>query len=231
MTSCGDRQRPHRGARSQERPAPSAGSMLRALDRDLVAQALLDPGVTSTRVGTDGLIAHADTAKVGKIELIHVHAAGLDRGGGRQLRGAARHQRGRRGDRPGQLRQARPRRRPRSPRHRRQPQRLGAHGTRQDDLILDIAGNPALSRLRRALTPHGAAVFVAGERSGVITGLRRQLGGALLAPVIDQRLVLLLVRERSSDYERLARLVESGRSCLPGPLLPARAGRLRGVTT
>ena len=35
--------------------------------------------------------------------------------------------------------------------------------------------------------------------------------GALLSPVIGQRLVLLLARERSSDYERLARLVESGR--------------------
>jgi len=45
----------------------SAGSVLRALDRDLVAQALLNAGVTSTSVGTDGLLAHADTAKVGKI--------------------------------------------------------------------------------------------------------------------------------------------------------------------
>ena len=45
----------------------SAGSMLRALDRDLVAQALLDAGVTSTPVGSDGLLAHADTAKVGEI--------------------------------------------------------------------------------------------------------------------------------------------------------------------
>ena len=45
----------------------SAGSMLRALDRDLVAQALLDVGVTSTAVGTDGLLAHAESATVGKI--------------------------------------------------------------------------------------------------------------------------------------------------------------------
>jgi len=45
----------------------SAGSLLRAPDRDVVAQALLDAGVTSTPVGTDGLLAHADTAKVGKI--------------------------------------------------------------------------------------------------------------------------------------------------------------------
>ncbi len=85
-----------------------------------------------------------------------------------------------------------------------------ADGKRCYDLILDVAGNPPVSRLRRALTPRGTAVFVGGERSGVITGMRRQLGGALLSPFIGQRLVLLLARERSSDYERLARLVESG---------------------
>ncbi len=84
-----------------------------------------------------------------------------------------------------------------------------ADGTRHYDLILDIAGNPPVSRLRRALTPRGTAVFVGGERSGVITGMRRQLGGALLSPFIGQRLVLLLARERSSDYERLARLIEA----------------------
>ncbi|MGD9959001.1 NAD(P)-dependent alcohol dehydrogenase [Nocardioides sp.] len=85
-----------------------------------------------------------------------------------------------------------------------------ADGTRRYDLILDIAGNPPVSRLRRALTPRGTAVFVGGESSGVITGMRRQVGGALLSPFIGQRLVLLLARERSTDYERLARLVESG---------------------
>ena len=85
-----------------------------------------------------------------------------------------------------------------------------ADGTRRYDLILDIAGNPPVRRLRRALTPRGTAVFVGGESSGVITGMRRQLGGALLSPFIGQRLVLLLARERSTDYERLARLVESG---------------------
>ncbi len=85
-----------------------------------------------------------------------------------------------------------------------------ADGTRRFDLILDIAGNPPVSRLRRALTPRGTAVFVGRESSGVITGMRRQLGGALLSLFIGQRLVLLLARERSTDYEQLARLVESG---------------------
>jgi ABC-2 type transport system ATP-binding protein len=45
----------------------SAGSMLRTLDRDVIAQALLDSGVTSTPVGPDGLLAHAEAAQVGKI--------------------------------------------------------------------------------------------------------------------------------------------------------------------
>ena len=35
------------------------------------------------------------------------------------------------------------------------------------DLILDIAGNPSLKRLRRALEPRGTAVFVGGEDAGV----------------------------------------------------------------
>ena len=41
-----------------------------------------------------------------------------------------------------------------------------ADGTRRYDLILDIAGNPTLSRLRRALTPTGTVVIVGGEEGG-----------------------------------------------------------------
>ncbi|WP_372733353.1 NAD(P)-dependent alcohol dehydrogenase [Nocardioides sp.] len=111
-----------------------------------------------------------------------------------------------------------------------------ADGTRRYDLILDIAGNPAVTRLRRALTPSGTAVFVGGEGSGVITGMRRQLGGALLSPFIDHRLVLLLARERSTDYEHLARLVESGQlmpaldRCYPLERAAYAVGRLENGT-
>ncbi len=45
----------------------SAGSMVRALDRDVVATALLEGGIASTPVGPDGLLAHADTGQVGMI--------------------------------------------------------------------------------------------------------------------------------------------------------------------
>ena len=39
-----------------------------------------------------------------------------------------------------------------------------ADGTRRYDLILDIAGNPPIPRLRRALAPRGTVVFVGGEQ-------------------------------------------------------------------
>jgi ABC-2 type transport system ATP-binding protein len=45
----------------------SAGSMLRALDRDVIARALLESGISSTTVGADGLLAQAETAQVGNI--------------------------------------------------------------------------------------------------------------------------------------------------------------------
>lgn len=45
-----------------------------------------------------------------------------------------------------------------------------AGGPERYDLILDIGGSPALSRLRRALTPTGRAVIVGGEEGGNLTG-------------------------------------------------------------
>ncbi|MCW2763150.1 MAG: transporter [Marmoricola sp.] len=51
----------------------SAGSVLRTPDRDIAARALTEAGVTSTPRGPDGLLAHAETARVGAI----VFAAGV----------------------------------------------------------------------------------------------------------------------------------------------------------
>jgi NADPH:quinone reductase-like Zn-dependent oxidoreductase len=86
-----------------------------------------------------------------------------------------------------------------------------ADGSRRYDLILDIAGNPPVRRLRRALTGHGTVVFVGGEQAGALTGMRRQLRGALVSPFVKQRLLLFLARERAADYEELTRLIEAGR--------------------
>jgi NADPH:quinone reductase-like Zn-dependent oxidoreductase len=85
-----------------------------------------------------------------------------------------------------------------------------ADGARTYDLVLDVAGNPSLRRLRQALKPQGTAVFVGGEGSGVITGMGRQMRGALISPFLKQRLVILVAKERASDYERLTDLIETG---------------------
>ena len=52
-----------------------------------------------------------------------------------------------------------------------------ADGATRYDLILDIAGNPSVGRLRRALQPRGTVVFVGGEGGGAIIGMGRQYAG------------------------------------------------------
>ncbi|HEX6246527.1 MAG TPA: NAD(P)-dependent alcohol dehydrogenase [Nocardioidaceae bacterium] len=86
-----------------------------------------------------------------------------------------------------------------------------ADGTRHYDLVLDIAGNPRLSRLRRALTPTGTAVLVGGEDGGSLTGgMNRQLRAVLLSPFVGQRFAMFVARERASDLDRLADFFEAG---------------------
>jgi NADPH:quinone reductase-like Zn-dependent oxidoreductase len=85
-------------------------------------------------------------------------------------------------------------------------------GTHRYDLIIDIAGNPSLSRLRRALTPTGAAVLTGGEAGGSLTGgMDRQLRAFIWSPFLRQRLTGFVPKERGSDLERITALVESGK--------------------
>jgi NADPH:quinone reductase-like Zn-dependent oxidoreductase len=87
-----------------------------------------------------------------------------------------------------------------------------ADGTHTYDLILDIAGNSSLSRLRRALTPTGTLVIVGGEEGGKWTGgFGRSLRAPILSPFVRQRLTMLASKERASDQERLTTLIEAGK--------------------
>lgn len=80
------------------------------------------------------------------------------------------------------------------------------------DLILDIAGNPPISRLRRALTSTGTAVITGGEGGGKLTGgLHRQLAALALSPFISQRLTTFLGLVRAAELQDLAPLIEAGK--------------------
>jgi len=85
-----------------------------------------------------------------------------------------------------------------------------ADGAHRYDLIIDIAGNPSLPRLRRALTPTGTAVIVGGEDGGRWTGMDRQFRALALSPFLRQRLTMVTPRQRSSDLQRLTELIEAG---------------------
>jgi NADPH:quinone reductase-like Zn-dependent oxidoreductase len=85
-----------------------------------------------------------------------------------------------------------------------------ADGARQYDLIIDVAGNPSLSRLRRALTPAGTAVIVGGENGGNWTGMDRQFRALAMSPFLRQRLTMVTPRQSAADLERLTALIEAG---------------------
>jgi NADPH:quinone reductase-like Zn-dependent oxidoreductase len=86
-----------------------------------------------------------------------------------------------------------------------------AEGSRRYDLVIDIAGNPTLSRLRRALTPTGTAVITGGEEGGpFFGGMNRQLRAVALSPFLSQRLTTFIAKQRSSDLDRLSILIDAG---------------------
>ncbi len=87
-----------------------------------------------------------------------------------------------------------------------------ADGTRHYDLILEIAGAPSLTRIRRALTPTGTLVVVGGEEGGDLTGgmIEKQMRIRTRSLFIPQRLTSSLCKENGADLEVLAGLLATG---------------------
>jgi NADPH:quinone reductase-like Zn-dependent oxidoreductase len=107
------------------------------------------------------------------------------------------------------------------------------------DVIIDIAGNTSLSRLRRALTPTGTAVLVGGEDAGRLLGMSRQLRGLVVSLFSRQRLAMRVPKESARDLERLTTLLEAGQVTpsvgatyrledAPQAMRDLVAGRMRG---
>jgi NADPH:quinone reductase-like Zn-dependent oxidoreductase len=79
------------------------------------------------------------------------------------------------------------------------------------DVIIDIAGNRSVARLRNALAPDGALVIVGGTGGRWTMGFGRTVGAMLLAPFIRHRIVGLLSASNGPDVRALAELMASGR--------------------
>jgi NADPH:quinone reductase-like Zn-dependent oxidoreductase len=87
-----------------------------------------------------------------------------------------------------------------------------AGGGHHYDVILDIGGNSPLSRLRRALAPHGRLVIVGGMTDGRwFGGIDRQLRAKLLSPFVGQKLESLMASENSADLSALRDLIDAGK--------------------
>jgi NADPH:quinone reductase-like Zn-dependent oxidoreductase len=87
-----------------------------------------------------------------------------------------------------------------------------ATGETRYDVILEIAGNAKVARLRHALAPKGALVMVGGETDGRwLGGMERQLRAHMLFPFVGQTLGTFIAKVNAEDLRVIKDLIEAGK--------------------
>lgn len=84
-------------------------------------------------------------------------------------------------------------------------------GSGRFDVILDLAADHPVSRMRRILTRHGVFIAASGSGGRVVGPLPRLMTAWLLSPFVSQRLAGLTARRNLDDLSQLAGLVAAGR--------------------
>ena len=84
------------------------------------------------------------------------------------------------------------------------------------DLVLQVAGNASVGRLRRLLTPRGTLVIVGGgtgrdRKGGTLALLTRMVVGRVVSRKNGRRVAASLTKIRTPDLAALAALVEEGK--------------------
>jgi NADPH:quinone reductase-like Zn-dependent oxidoreductase len=84
-------------------------------------------------------------------------------------------------------------------------------GARRFDVILDLAGNHPLAKIRRVLAPKGIYISSTDAGGAVLGPLPRLLAVAVTSPFVSQRLRSLAAKRDLDDLSHLAGLVATGK--------------------
>jgi NADPH:quinone reductase-like Zn-dependent oxidoreductase len=85
------------------------------------------------------------------------------------------------------------------------------HSRQRYDLIVDVAGSPSLSHIRRGLTLDGTLVLVGAGRGNPMGPMARPLGSLLTKRFVKQRMVFFLAQTNKEDMLVLKELLEAGK--------------------
>lgn len=83
-------------------------------------------------------------------------------------------------------------------------------GSTRYDVIVDIAGDTPVRRLRRVLVPRGRLVIVGGEVKGRVLGIGRQIRATLLSPFVSHKMGMFIANENADDMVVINELIDAG---------------------